>query len=156
MGALVDKRYVPRRQTVEVTTAVHENEHISRRYLHEHGHTFGPKGIKKDSQTKEYMSLPHVYTNYEAQEDLTDKILERIKAKNEENYPKLTTLIIQCFLDTLFTEDEWEYAIQKLKDSGIVHNFYEIFIFDSIHHYSATLYGGGSSTSIGKSLDEIH
>jgi hypothetical protein len=155
-GVLVDKRYVHRRQTIEVTTAVHENDHILRRFLHEHGHSFGPKGIKKDSKTKKNISLPHVYTNYEAQEDLAAKILESIKAKNKKKYPKLTTLIIQCFLDTLFMEDEWEYAIQKLKDSLIMHKFYEIYIFDSNHHYSSTLYGGGVSTSIGKSANEIH
>jgi hypothetical protein len=82
-----------------------------------------------------------VYTNYEAQEDLTTKILERIKAKNKVEYPKPTTLIIQCFLDILFLEDEWEYAIQMVKNSGVVHRFYEIFVFDSNHHYSSTLYG---------------
>ena len=155
-GSLVEKGYMPKKQTVEVTTAVHENDHLSRRYLHEHGHTFGPKGIKKGSKTKKCISLPHVYTNYEAEEDLTAKILQRINAKNYKKYPKLTTLIIQCFLDTLFMEDEWEDAIQKLKDSGNMHNFYEIFIFDSNHHYSATLYGGGNSTSIIEEADETH
>jgi hypothetical protein len=155
-GALVDKGYAHRKQTIEVTTAVHEKEHNSRRYLHEHGHTFGPKGMKNDSLTKKYISQPHVYTNYEAEEDLTAKILESIKAKNNKKYPQLTTLIIQCFLDTLFIEDEWEYAIQKLKDSLIVHKFYEIFIFDSNHHYSATIYGGSDSSSIGKSAHEAH
>jgi hypothetical protein len=140
-GVLVDKRLVPRSQSIEVTTAVHENDHISRRLINGQGHTFGVKGIQKDPQTGNYVSRPHVYTNYEAQEDLTKKILERIKAKTDIEYPPRTTLIIQCFLDTLFLEDEWDYAIQMVKSSGVVHKFYEIFVFDSNHHYSATLHG---------------
>jgi len=155
-GPLVDKHYVSKKQAVEVTTAVHENDHISRRLLHEHGHTFGAKGIKKGVKTKNYISLPHVYANYKASEDLNNKLLERINEKNKVTYPENTTLIIQFFLDTLFTEDDWEHAIQMVKNSGIMHQFYEIFVFDSIHHYSATLYGGTGSTSIGKSPDENH
>jgi hypothetical protein len=140
-GVLVEKRLVPKRQYVEVTTAVHENDHISRRLMNEQGHTFGVKGVRKDPHTEKYVSLPHVYTNYERSEDLAKKILERIKAKNKIEYPKRTTLIIQCFLDTLLWENEWEYAIQMVKRSGVVHRFQEIFLFDSNDHYSASMHG---------------
>jgi len=140
-GVLVDKRLVPRHQYVEVTTAVHENDHISRRLSNEQGHVFGVKGIQKEPQTGKYISRPYVYTNHELSEDLAEKILERIKAKSKIEYPRGTTLIMQCFLDTLFFENEWEYAIQMVKKSETEHRFHEIFVFDSNHHYSATLYG---------------
>lgn len=140
-GVLVEKRLVPKRQYVEVTTAVHENDHISRRLMNEQGHTFGVKGVRKDTHTEKYVSLPHAYTNHEREEDLAKKILERIKAKNKIEYPTHTTLIIQCFLDTLFWVSEWEYAIQMVKHSGVVHRFQEIFLFDSNYHYSATMHG---------------
>ena len=140
-GVLVEKRLVPKRQYVEVTTAVHENDHISRRLMNEQGHTFGVKGIQKDPRTGKYVSRPHAYTNDEAQDDLAQKILERIKEKNKKEYPQRTTLIIQCFLDTLFFENEWEDAIRKVKSNGVEHKFNEIFLFDSNHHYSATLCG---------------
>jgi hypothetical protein len=140
-GALVDVRLSPKSQYVEVTTAVHENDHIARSISNKNGHALGRKGIQKDPQTGEYISEPYVYTNDELSEDLAQKVLERIKAKTKIKYPADTTLIIQCFLDTLFLEDEWEYAIQKVKDSGVEHRFREIFLFDSNHHYAATLYG---------------
>ena len=140
-GVLVEKRLAPKRQYVEVTTAVHENDHISRRLMNEQGHTFGVKGIQKDPRTGKYVSRPHAYTNYEAQDDLAQKILERIKGKNKKEYPRRTTLVIQCFLDTLFFENEWEDAIRKVKSSGVEHKFHEIFLFDSNHHYSATMHG---------------
>lgn len=145
-GSLVDVHLSPKGQYVEVTTAVHENNHIARSISNKNGHVFGVKGIHKDPQTGEYMSQPYVYTNHELSEDLAKKILERITAKNKIRYPTNTTLIIQCFLDTLFFEDEWEYAIKKVKDSGVQHRFREIFMFDSNHHYAATLYGESGRT----------
>ena len=145
-GALVDIGQAPKGQYVEVTTAVHENDHILRSILNKHGGVFGVKGIKKDHQRREYVSEPHVYTNSESQEDLAARILGRITAKAKIKYPANTTLIIQCFLDTLFLEDEWDYTIAKVKDSHVDHAFPEIFVFDSNHHYTATLYGDAKKT----------
>ena len=145
-GALVDVHLSPRSQYVEVTTAVQENDHIARSILNKNGRVFGVKGIQEDPQTGKYMSEPYVYTNRELSEDVAQKILERIKAKTKIKYPTHTTLIIQCFLDTLFFEDEWDYAIQKVKDSGVEHQFREIFLFDSNNHYAATIYGKSRRT----------
>jgi len=138
-GALVDRGLAPKALYIEVTTAVHENDHIVRCILHKTGGVFGPKGIKKDPHTREYVSQPYVYDNGEHSEDLADKILERIRAKNKIKYPDNTALIIQCFLDTIFFEDEWENAINKVRDGDVQHTFHEIFVFDSNHHYAATL-----------------
>jgi len=139
-GALVDVHLVPKSQYVEVTTAVHENDHIARAIFNKTGRVFGVKGIEKDPQTGEYVSQPYVYVNRELPEDLADKILERITAKAEIKYPTNTSLVIQCFLDMLFLEEEWWCAIEKVKSRGVQHRFREIFVFDSNHHYAATLY----------------
>jgi len=141
-GYLVDVGLVPKSQYIEVTTAVHKNDHIERDIINKTGHSFGVKGIKKDPQTGKYASQPYVYTNYESSEDLANKILERITAKAKIKYPSNISLVIQCFLDTLFLEDEWEKAIESVKGSGVQHRFREIFVFDSNHHYAATLHGG--------------
>ena len=151
-GALIDKHLAPKKQFIEVTTAVHENDHVLRRLINDHSPTFSVKGIETVPKNKGYQSTPYVYTNYEAQEDLSTKILERIQVKNEIEYPKGTILIIQCFLDTFFLEDEWDYAFQMVKKSGIVHRFYEIFIFDSNHHYSATLFGDRTEPSFDQEI----
>jgi hypothetical protein len=142
-GYLVDKGLVPKRQFIEVTTAVHEKDHIKRDILNKTGHSFGVKGIKQDPQTGKYASQPYVYTKHdELSEDLANRILQRIISKAKIKYPSNTSLVIQCFLDTLLFEGEWEKAIESVKSRNIKHRFCEIFVFDSNHHYAATLYGG--------------
>ncbi len=140
-GAVVEKHFMPKSNAIEVTTAVHENDHIFRNLINKRGYAFSVKGIRKVPKTQKYSSTPHVYTNDEAIKDLALKIFSSIMAKNEKSYPRKTTLIIQCFLDTLFTEDEWDATILTVKNDLTKHKFYEIFIFDSNNHYSATLYG---------------
>jgi hypothetical protein len=142
-GVLVDRGLVPKRQYVEVTMAVHEKEHVSRRLLDEQSHVFAVKGIYLDKHTKKHVSQPYLYTKQEAENELTSKILERIEAKNQIKYPGKTALVIQCVMDTLFSEDEWGHAIDQVKKADINHRFYEVFIFDSNRHYSATIHPGG-------------
>jgi hypothetical protein len=44
-GPMADRRLVPKRQFIEVTTAVHEYDHFSRRLIDEQGGTFSVKGM---------------------------------------------------------------------------------------------------------------
>lgn len=94
-GPMADKRLVPKRQFVEVTTAVHESDHFSRRLIDEHGGAFSVKGIELKQKPKKVVSNPYVYTNDEAQNDLANRILGRIEAKTEIDYPSKTVLVIQ-------------------------------------------------------------
>ncbi len=140
-GPVVDKRLVPKRQFVEVTTAVHENDHFSRRLIDEQGGVFNVKGIELKQKPKKVVSNPYVYTNDEAQNDLANRILGRIEAKSDIDYPPKTVLVIQCFLDTLFFQYEWDDAIEQLRKARREHRFDEVFVFDSNHNYSATIPG---------------
>jgi hypothetical protein len=105
------------------------------------GRAFTAKGVKKDPQTGKYVSQPYVYTNLELPKDLANRIAKRIQAKTNKEYRIPTILIIQCMLEMNFFEGEWNYAIQTVRDANILHRFEEIFLFDSNHHYSATLPG---------------
>lgn len=138
-GPLVENGVVPRKVFVEVTTAVHEHEHIVRRMINDKGYAFGAKGIQLDKRTRIPVSKPHVYKNDEAQGDLAARLIGRIRKKTTIAYPRGTALVIQCFLDTLFLQDEWDDAISRLKDADVKHGFSEVFIFDSNHAYSATI-----------------
>ena len=140
-GPMVEKRLVPKRQFVEVTTAVNENDHFLRKLIDENGVVFSVKVIKLKQTPKKIVSNPYVYINDEAQNDLTNSILERIEAKSVIDYPQKTVLVIQCFLDILFLQDEWDDSIKQLRKALTKHKFYEIFIFDSNYHYTAIIYG---------------
>jgi hypothetical protein len=140
-GALVDNGLVPKRQFLEVTTAVHEKDHYLRRLLDEQVPTFGVKGIAWDPKTKKPISRPHAYRNTEAQADLSARIIQRIMVKNKIDYPRRTVLVIQCFLDRLILEDEWQQSIEEVRRVSLSHRFEEVFVFDSNYHYSATLHG---------------
>lgn len=139
-GPLVEERLIPRRQFLEVTTAVHKNDHLDRCHLNDKGYSFGPKGIKIDKKTKEIVSKPYVYTHPETENDFVKIITERVKEKSKKNYPENTSLIIQCMLDTLYWDSEWNYIVKQVKKAEIVHDFKEIFLFDSNLNYFATLY----------------
>jgi hypothetical protein len=139
-GGFVDYGFAPKSQCIEVTTVVHENDHLLRKLLNDGGPTFGVKGISLDRKTKTISSRPYGYTNSEAENDLTQKILERLKDKNSIAYPPDTVLVIQCFLDRLFLEDEWNRSIEEVRHVGLEHRFREVFVCDPIHSYSATIW----------------
>lgn len=141
VGPLADKRLFPKKQFAEVTTAVHENDHILRRLIDEQGGAFSVNGIKLKQKPKGVESSPYVYRNDEAQTDLTNRILRRIQSKSKKEYPPKTVLLVQCFLDTTFLQNEWDDTIDNLIKMRIDHKFYEIFVFDSNSHYTATIPG---------------
>jgi hypothetical protein len=142
-GGLVEYGTVRRKLFVEVTTSVHQNEHLARRLLHERGGSFGVKGISRDRKSGEIISKPHVFTNDELTIDLAAQILERLEAKTNKHYPAGTILIINCFPNTLITPSEWSDALERVKKAEIHFAFREVFVIETIMSYSTTLYGDG-------------
>lgn len=138
-GPKVESLNIPRKQFLEVTTAVHENDHMARKHLNDKGYVFGVKGVSKNKNTNEIESVPHVRTNREAEDDFIDIILDRIEYKRHKVYPDNTTLLIQCMFDTPFLETEWAYIVEKIKNANVCHKFKEIVIFDSNFRYFATI-----------------
>ena len=139
-GFFVEHEEAPQHCYIEVTTAVHKNDHILRNLIHEGEGRFTVKGVKKDSLKKKYISEVYLYDGYEHVIDLADQILKRIIAKNEKNYPDNTVLIIRCCTDTLICDYEWEAAIHKVKKEKVQCRFKEVFVFDSNHRYTSTIY----------------
>lgn len=139
-GYLVEKKFVPRRQYLEVTTAVHSNDHLARRHLNSEEFVFGVRGIEVDRKSKKIISKPHVYTNWEVQDEFAKLIKKRIEKKANIIYPKDTLLVIQCMLDMPFADYEWAHMIEEVRKAEIDHNFREIFLFDANLNHFTTLY----------------
>jgi hypothetical protein len=140
-GALVEQRAVPRKVFVEVTTSVHENEHLARRLLHERGGSFGVKGILRDKQTGNIVSKPHVHTNDELATDLADQIVERLKSKSDKQYPPGTVLVVNCVPNSLILDSEWNDAIDRVTKAQAHLAFREVFLLETVMSHSTTLYG---------------
>jgi hypothetical protein len=143
-GGLVEHRMAPRKLFVEVTTSVHQNEHLARRLLHERGGSFGVKGISRDKKTGQIISKPHVHTKDELQADLADQIVERIKSKSAKDYPSATVLIVNCFANGLILDTEWKDAVERVTKAQTHEAFREVFLLETTMSHSATLYGSRS------------
>ena len=130
---------VPQKQYLEVTTAVYKNDYLSRLELHTKGGSFGPREIGRVPKTGKIVSKPHVYDGLEAGSDFAVLVKDRIESKAKKQYPNNTSLVIQCELDTIFLDDDWECMIEKVRNAKIEHNFREIILFDTCFKYSTTL-----------------
>ncbi len=109
-GGLVTHGVARRRQIVEVTTAVHPDDYLSRELLDKTGMSWGAKQIRRDKRTKEIVSEPYVYQGNERSVDLADQILKCLRRKSAKNYPTSTVLIVNCDSEGLLLEDEWNDA----------------------------------------------
>lgn len=131
----------PRRTVIEVTTSVHQNEHLERRLLQERGGGFGVKGISLDKQTGEIASKPYTQTPEERVTDLADLIIGRLRNKEVKRYPPGTVLIVNCITDGLIYHDEWNRAVARVAETWADLPFRELFLVELIMSHSTTLYG---------------
>jgi hypothetical protein len=140
-GGLVEHHMAPKKLFIEVTTAVHQNDHLARRLLHQRGGSFGVKGISQDKKTGEIISKPHVHSNDELPTDLADQIIERLSSKSAKPYPPGTVLIVNCFANSLILDPEWDQAIERVKKAHVHRPFREVFLIETVMSHSTTLYG---------------
>jgi len=144
-GAVAEHGSVPKRQYIELTSVVHNNEHLLQGLINMRGYAFGAKGISRDPKSKVVNSKPYAYHHGEAEDELVKSILETIAVKDAKGYPSGTVLVIRCVPETLILGEEWEYVVQQLRNANIQHGFHEVFIYESLYRYSATLRGNDSS-----------
>jgi hypothetical protein len=154
-GVFVEKGINPRRVTVEVTTAVHQNDYLVRERLHKQGHAFGVKGVSRNKKTGTIDSEPYVVTNGEREADLATLIIDRIKSKGAKGYDPETVLIVYCVPNGITLEDEWVEAVKLVTQADVHHDFREVFLIEtSVASYSATLYGDSAHASKHRELPE--
>ncbi|MGD0870423.1 MAG: hypothetical protein ABSB88_12775 [Bryobacteraceae bacterium] len=139
-GPPVAHRAAPRKLFIEVTTAVHQNEYLARRLLHERGGSFGVKGIFRDKKTGDIVSKPYVHEGRELVTDLASQILERIKTKAGKNYSPATVLIVNCVPNTLMLDSEWNDAVERVTKAEVHSAFREVFLLETLGSHSTTLF----------------
>jgi hypothetical protein len=141
-GAIVDRGLAPKRVCVEITAAVHQNDHLMRQALQEQRTVFGVKRISRDKKTRAIVSEPYVFTPAERAADLAAQIIARIQDKSAKGYPPNTVLVIYCVLLGVTYEDEWKDAVERVEQAQAHRAFGEVFLVEtSVSSFSATLYG---------------
>lgn len=137
-GAYVDQGYYPETAYLEVTSAMHENEHWIWKLLSSGSPAFAPEGIAKPKR-KPAISEPVVFRNAGHVERFVPIVLRQLSKKAEVSYPADTSLVVQCCLNSLYTPDNWELLVREVKRQMPVHSFREILLFEGTREYAATL-----------------
>lgn len=124
-GACVEHGYYPENAFLEITSAMHKNEHWKWKL----GHAFSPEEVKrKKDETR--VCEPVIFTNFEHVDNFVPVVVNSIEEKAKKNYTENTSLVVQCFLNSLYTNNEWEYLISKVREK-IKHNpFKELLVYN--------------------------
>lgn len=145
-GLMIDHLMWPQISTIEVTQAMHANEHLMRELLNTKGGGFGLDGLtpgKGKRNSRQIESVPTSYTNQSYIADMCTIIFGAIQAKivklEDGDYPEGTTLIVDCSLTTVFLPAEWEQLIEMLTRIVPKNNFERIFLIADSGRYSTTL-----------------
>ena len=139
-GADIEHRGVPKRQFLEVTTAVHPNEYLTREQLNDEGLSWGPRLARRDRKTRRAVSEPAVNEYREAEAEHIEQILGVIRAKQAKRYPPSTSLLVRCVVNMPMLDDEWTYIASAVgKDCAHV-PFREVILVEPISDQFTTVY----------------
>jgi hypothetical protein len=138
-GAYVDHGYFPASAYLEVTNIVHPKEHMQREHLEKKGGTFGLEGIRR-LPGGDLISEPVVYSGQDFVEYFGTLVVKEIEKKAAKPYPENTSLVVQCILNTLYTQDDWDLLMTRVRDSASESGFREVFFHDPTQNYMLTCY----------------
>lgn len=133
-GDYIELGYYPKSAFLEVTSAMHKNEH----WMWKLSPAFAPEGVKKNKDGTRVCE-PVSFSNFEHVENFVPIVIDSIEKKANKNYPENTSLIVQCFLNTLYTSDEWELLISKVRENVKLHPFKELLIYDGLNQKTIIL-----------------
>ncbi|MFM0752612.1 hypothetical protein [Paraburkholderia strydomiana] len=141
-GAVVDHCNFPTSGQIEITGAMHPNEHLLRERLESHGHAFGIDGLSatgtRRNGNRVVQSEVVSYSDPETIAAMTALVVESIHRKAD-RYADHTTLIVECTLNTLYLEHHWRDLIAAIGHALPEHSFDGVFICSVSYGYVASL-----------------
>jgi hypothetical protein len=138
-GAYVCENNYPPNAFVEVTSARHPNEFLSRELLDTEGFAFGLDGLRRRAD-RSIESVPVGYSNRDFVEKFAGFVLDQVAKKEEKRYPEHTTLLVQCILNLPYLPDEWSDLVGRIKLGLPSSQFAEIYLYDPLGRYSHTIF----------------
>ena len=130
-GWYVDQGCYPKLMHLEITLAMHENEHVIWQHLSEGKGAFAPEGVIRNKREPAY-SLPHVFRQDEHVALFVPIVVSQIAKKAEKPYPQGTSLVVQCHLNSLYTPAEWDVLVDNVKLQMPTNNFKEILMVNEV------------------------
>lgn len=141
-GAIVDNRNLPPSGHIEITGAMHPNEHLLRERLESHGHAFGVDGLSATGTRRQSNRVVQSdvvsYSDADTIAAMAALVVESIRRKAG-RYSNHTTLIVECTLNTLYLEDHWQDLIAAVGQARPDCNFDGVFICSVSFGYIASL-----------------
>ena len=130
-GDYVNLGYFEKSAFLEVTSAMHPNEHWSRKLLSEGEISYAPEGIdsKKGTPLK---SEPVVFSNFEHVLRFTQFVVASIRNKSISDYPDNTSLIVLCHLNNLYTPEDWLLLVSEVERAVDFKSFREVLLLDAL------------------------
>jgi hypothetical protein len=107
----------PKRQYLELTTAVQGTEHLVREHLNATGGSFSARGTHRDSKTRTIVSVPVACEHSDEMAEFVSLICNRVVDKAARGYPPATALIVNCDLGVVVLEDEWEEIVRAVRSA---------------------------------------
>lgn len=136
-GELVEQGHYPAKGFLEVTCAVHPKDHLLREQIDRSAAQFDLlDDLEKDQNTKEITIALIGHTNPELIEEFAKILINRIykKVHKKKPYPKHTTLIVQCTLNSVYEAEDWKLLQQIILEADIKHSFDEVFILEDVEN----------------------
>lgn len=137
-GGLIEAGHYSSTAYLEVTCAMHENEHRARSILANDGVVYAPEGISV-KKGKPWKSEPVVFSNEEHVSNFAPIILDRIKKKASISYPEETSLVVQCSLNSLYMPNEWRCLVESIESQLSPLPFKEVLLIDDTGNCSTPL-----------------
>lgn len=134
-GAYVSPNYYPAKGYLEVVCAMHPNDYLMRERLDKEGGAFGLEGLRR-LPDRRIESIPVGHEGDEFINSYSRIVLAQIAKKAEKPYPKHTTLIVNCNLNSTYMADEWSALIARVKANLPENSFREIYLYDEVGQYS--------------------
>jgi len=135
-GALVDWMGMPKRQYLEITTAVQQTEHLVREHLNAMGGAFTARGTHRDPKTKRIVSQAVAVDHSQVIGEFSALISSRVTSKAARHYPLATTLLVNCDLGEVVLEDEWDDIVRAVR-ATLSHDrtaFQEVVLVHAANH----------------------
>lgn len=137
-GVYIEKGYIPSIAYVEATCAMHQNEHLIWKLLNEGRPAFAPEGIEKH-QGRPVESKAVAFSGNEHISSFAPLVTSLIHEKMQIDYPKNTSLVVQCYLNSLYTLDDWRLLISMVEHEIRTSRFQEVLLVNGTNDLATPL-----------------